>query len=142
MINNQFYEPSEDFDFDSIYQKEEQEEEVDYLKESVVLGAILDFVAPLRFKKNATICRLYAIIFICRPHYFGKPNITQVEVAELLGVSKQIFNAHVSEFRKRFGFHINGMRNQDAIDKFSKITKARSGELAEARRKARARKGG
>jgi len=143
MINNDYFEPAEDFDFDSIYNKEEQVEEVDYLKESIVLGAILDFVFKKRFKKNSALRRMYAILFICRPHYFnGKPNITQVEVAEILGVTKQIFNAHVSEFRRTFKFHINGMRNQSALDKFSKITKARAGELAEARRKARERKRG
>ena len=137
--HNNYYEPHVDFDFEAIYAKEEQSEEVDYPTESIILGALLDFVAPKRFKKNATLCRLYAIIFICRPHYFGKPNITQVEVAEeILGVSKQIFNAHVSEFRKKFGFHINGMRNEEAREKFSKITAARADELSEARRKASA----
>ena len=136
--HNNYYEPSVEFDFESIYAKEEQTKETDYPTESIILGALLDFVAPKRFKKNATLCRLYAIIFICRPHYFGKPNITQVEVAEILGVSKQIFNAHVSEFRKRFGFHINGMRNEEAIKKFSKITKARADELSDARRRASA----
>ena len=136
--HNNYYEPSVEFDFESIYAKEEQTKETDYPTESIILGALLDFVAPKRFKKNATLCRLYAIIFICRPHYFGKPNITQVEVAEILGCSKQIFNAHVSEFRKRFGFHINGMRNEEAIKKFSKITKARADELSDARRRASA----
>lgn len=88
MINNDYIEPATDFDFDSIHQKEEQEEEVDYLKESIVLNDLLDFVAQNRFKRNATMCRLYANIFICRLHHFGKPNITQVEVAEILGVTK------------------------------------------------------
>ena len=142
MINNDYYEPAVDFDFESIYQKEEQEEEVDYLKESIVLGAILDFLAPKRFTKDAAVARLYALILVCRPHYLGKPNITQVEVAEMLGISKQIFNNHVVEIRKKWGFIINGQRSQSALNKFSKITKARAGELAEARRKARARKGG
>ena len=64
MINNQYFEPAEDFDFDSIFNKEEQEEEVDYLEESIVLGAILDFVFEKRFKKNSAICRMYAILFV------------------------------------------------------------------------------
>ena len=143
MINNDYYEPAVDFDFESIYQKEEQEEEVDYLKESIVLGAILDFLAPKRFTKDAAVARLFALIYVCRPHYFGKPNITQAEIASKhLGISKQIFNNHVIEIRKKWGFIINGQRSPAAIAKFSKITKARAGELAEARRKARARKGG
>jgi len=136
-MNNNYYEPSVEFDYDSIFQREEPEEEVDYLKESVVLNELLEFIAPPRFKKNATLCRLYAVIFICRPHYFGKPSVTQVEVAEILGVSKQIFNAHVSEFTKRFGFIVNGQRHDSARAKFAEICKQRSGDLAEARRKAR-----
>ena len=60
----------------------------------------------------------------------------------MLGISKSVFNNHVIEIRKKWGFIINGQRSPAAIDKFSKSTKARAGELAEARRKARARKGG
>ena len=133
----EYYEPSVEFDFDSIYEKEEQEDKVDYLKESIVLDALLEFIAPKRFKKNATLCRTFSLIFVCRPHYFGKPSITQVEVAEILGVTKQIFNAHVNEFRKKFGFIVSGMRHDTARAKFSKICKERAGELAEARKKAR-----
>ncbi len=140
--NQNYYEPSVPFDFDQIYSNEEQDEPIDYLKESVVLNELLNFIAPPRFKKNATICRLYAILFICRPWYFGDENITQVEVAEQLGVSKSVFNAHVSEFKKRFGFHVSGMRNPDALKKFSAICKERADELAEARRKARKNNGG
>ena len=139
---NEYFEPSVDFDFDSIYENEEGEEQVDYLKESIVLNELLEFIAPKRFKKNATLCRLYAVIFICRPHYFGKPSITQVEVAEILGVTKQIFNAHVNEFRKRFGFIVSGMRHDQAREKFSKICSERAGDLAEARRNARKEKNG
>ena len=104
MINNDYYEPAVDFDFESIYQKEELEEEVDYLKESIVLGAILDFLAPKRFTKDAAVARLFALIYVCRPHYFGKPNITQSEIASKhLGISKQIFINHVIEIRKKWG---------------------------------------
>ena len=141
--HNNYYEPHVNFDFESIYSKEEQPEEYNYPTESIILEAILEFLAPKRFKKNATLCRCYALIFILKPWFFGKPNITQVEVAEILGVSKQIFNQHVGEFRKKFGFHINGMRNEEAREKFSKITAARADELSEARRrasKARAKK--
>jgi len=144
VLNNDYFEPSCEFDFNAIYSKEEDEPTVDYLKESIVLDAVLEFVAPnRRFTKQAACCRLFAILFICRPAFInGNSNITQVEVAEILGVSKQIFNAHVNAFRKRFGFHVNGMRNEDARKKFSKICKSRAGELAEARRKAREKKGG
>jgi len=139
--HNNYYEPHVDFDWEALYAKDEQPEEVDYPTESIILGALLDFLAPKRFKKNATLCRCYALIFILKPWYFGKPNITQVEVASILGVSKQIFNQHVGEFRKKFGFHINGMRNEELRKKLSKITAARADELSEARRKAsRARK--
>ena len=134
----EYYEPSVEFDFDAIYAKEEQEEEIDYLKESKVLNELLEFLAPKRFKKNATLCRVYSLIWVTRPHFFnGNPSITQVEVAEILGVTKQIFNAHVNEFRKRFGFIVSGMRHQEARDKFSKICSDRAEDLANARRKAR-----
>ena len=130
------YEPSVDFDFESIYMNEEQKEEIDYLQESVVLNSLLNFIAPKRFKKDAALARLFAIIWVCRPHYFtGDPNITQREVADILGVSKQIFNAHVSSFRKKYNFYVSGMRHDDARAKFSEICTARKDELAESRRK-------
>lgn len=141
--NNEFYEPNVDFDFESIYRKEEEEEEVDYLKESIVLNSLLDFLAPPRSRPQACLARLFALIYITRPAYFnGDSNITQVEVAKILGTSKQILNAHISELTKKYGFIKNGMRKEDARAKFSKICKARAGELAEARRKAQEKKRG
>ena len=130
------FEQSVDFDFESIYRNEEGEEHVDYLQESLVLNNLLNFIAPKRFKKDAALARLFAVIWICRPHYInGDPNITQKEVADILGTSKQIFNAHVSSFRKQYDFYVSGMRHDDARQKFSEICSARKDELAESRRK-------
>ena len=135
-FNFNHYEGSTNFDFESIYMKEEGAEEIDYLQESIVLNSLLNFIAPKRFKKDAALARLFAVIWICRPHYFnGNPNITQKEVADILGTSKQIFNAHVSAFRKKYDFYVGGMRHDDARAKFSEICTQRKDELAESRRK-------
>lgn len=143
MQNNNYYEPSVNFDFESIYKKEEQEEEVDYLKESIVLNSLLDFLVPARSRPQTCLLRLFSLIYITRPAYFnGDSNITQVEVAEILNCSKQILNSHITELTKKYGFIKNGMRGENARKKFSKICKARSGELAEARRKAQKKRKG
>ena len=135
----EYYEPSEEFDFESIYRKEEEGIEVDYLKESIVLDNILNFLCPKRFEKSSTIQRVYALLFICRPHYInGDPNITQTYIAEeILGCKKQIFNSHVRAFCEKYGFHVNGMRNESSRLKMAEKTKLRAKELAEARRRSK-----
>ena len=135
--NNEFYEPHTDFDYESLYERMDgAEDEVDYLKESVVLNELLNYLAPPRFKRQSITMRVYVMLYYLRPHFFnGNSNITQREIADLLGVSKQVFNCHVNAFRKRFGFYINGMRHEDARKQFAEICAARSEELAEARRR-------
>ena len=141
---NEYYEPHTDFDYESLYERMDgPEDEVDYLKESIVLNELLNYLAPPRFKRQSITLRVYVMLYYLRPHFFnGNSNITQREIADLLGVSKQIFNSHVNAFRKRFGFYINGMRHEDARKKFADICASRSEELAEARRQSNKKRKG
>ena len=137
----EYYEPHEDFDYEQVFKNldNEPDKELDWEKESLVLNSLLDFIAPPRFKKNVyggTLCRIYALLWVLRPHFFGNPSITQTEVANLIGVSKQIFGQHVTELRNKFGVMVNGQRTDEARQKFSEICKARADELAQARRAA------
>jgi hypothetical protein len=55
-------------------------------------------------------------------------------------MSKQRFGKVVNKLRKTFGFYVAGMRSEEARKKFSAIAKGNAGALAEARRKANARR--
>lgn len=128
------YEPHEDFQWDSVYEKEEGIKPDQYELEAIILCKILEFLHPPRAKPMACLARLFSLILYIKPDWLGKSSPTQVEVANMLGISKSVMNAHVNEVRKYFGFQIAGMRDQKARDKFSKLCANRANELAEARR--------
>jgi hypothetical protein len=137
----QIFEPFDEFDYDSVYKSEEGEEPNQYEQEAIILQKILEFLHPARATVQASTCRLYGLILMLRPSWLmGKTNPTQVDVANMLGVSKSVMNAHVNEVRKCFGFQVSSMRSEEARAKFSKLCKSRASELAEARRQSRKNK--
>ena len=133
------YEAHDDFKWDEVYENEEGPQEDKYVNEGIILQRILEFLHPPRAKPQASLCRLYGLIFMLRPAWLGK-SLTQTDLARMLGVSKSVMNAHVNEVRREWGLMVGGMRSDKARAIFSKLCKARASELADARRASRDRR--
>lgn len=103
-----------------------------------VLQAVCEWLYPARCRDESVGLRAWAFLWFLRPDWLGNPS--QVELGERLGVSKQVMGKVINKLRRKFGFYVAGMRGDEARRKFARHAKEHAGELAEARRKAAARK--
>lgn len=97
-----------------------------------VVEAICEWILPLQCRKATVLLRAYVFVWFMRPSWLGNP--TQVELAKVLGVSKQTLGKVVNQLRDKFGFYVAGMRHEDARAKFAANAKRHAGKLARARK--------
>lgn len=97
-----------------------------------VIEAICEWLFPPQCRKATVLLRAYALVWFMRPNWLGNP--TQVELAKVLGVSKQTLGKVINQLRDKFGFYVAGMRHEEARAKFAANAKRHSRKLAKARR--------